>query len=294
MSIVSAGVRHLAELDTGKRFRARVVSNARITPPESDEEVRELVLEIERDDFPYAAGQSLGVLAPGDPEFGKRHHFRLYSVADLPEVSASGKPQIKICVRRCFYVDQFTGERYPGVASNYLCDLAAGAELTVNGPFGLAFEVPEDRTATLVLIGTGTGIAPFRAFVKHLFEQVPDWRGRVWLLYGAKSGLELLYQNDVQNDFANYYDHDTFLAFYALSPRPVWADPIGWDYAIEARGEELWTLLEKSNTYVYLAGLEPMRAELEKVFEGLAGSKEAWQRRKSELVAGRRWIELIY
>jgi hypothetical protein len=37
-----------------------------------------------------------------------------------------------------------------------------------------------------------------------------------------------------------------------------------------------------------------MRAELEKVFEGLAGSKEAWRRRKAALVAAKRWVELVY
>jgi len=287
-------VGRLEDLKGSRRFKARVLASERITPEASDEEVRELVLEVDREDFPYSVGQSVGVVAPGDPEFGKASHFRLYSVADLPEVSASGKPQIKICVRRCFYLDEFTGERHPGVASNYLCNLREGDEITINGPFGLAFEVPEDRTATLLLIGTGTGIAPFRAFMKHLYQDVEDWRGRVWLLYGARSGLELLYQNDVRNDFANYYDHDTFEAFQALSPRPAWADPIGWDYAIEARAEELWQLLEKANTYVYLAGLEPMKAELEKVFVALAGSKERWQRRKAELAAGGRWVELLY
>ena len=42
----------------------------------------------------------------------------------------------------------------------------------------------------------GTGIAPFRAFVKHLYRDIGDWRGQVRLFYGARSGLELLYMND--------------------------------------------------------------------------------------------------
>jgi len=294
MSVASSPVRHLADYDDAERFDALVVSSERLTPPSSAEEVRELVLEVAREDLPYGVGQSIGVIVPGDPEFGKAEHLRLYSVADLPEKSDAGRPRIKICVRRCAYVDEFTGEQYPGVASNYLCDLAAGAHLTVIGPFGLAFEVPEDHGATLILIGTGTGIAPFRAFVKHIFRDVADWHGKIWLLYGAKSGLELLYLNDERDDFCQYYDRETFQAFKALSPRPAWADPIGWDYAIEARSEELWAMLERTNTYVYLAGLEPMRAELEKVFEDLAGSTERWQRRKAELIAGGRWVELLY
>ena len=287
-------VQSLSEHETAKRFQATVVSSERITAEASDEEVRELVIDVDRDDFPYKVGQSVGVVAPGSSEMGQKDHYRLYSVADLPETSESGKPRIKIAVRRCSYVDDYSGERYPGIASNYLCDLAPGDTLTMTGPFGLVFEVPDESDANMILIGSGTGIAPFRAFVKHLHQHVPDWIGRVWLFYGAKSGLEMLYMNDEKDDFQQYYDKDTFQAFQALSPRPNWADPIAWDRAIAERGDELWQLLGDPKTYVYVAGLEKMIGQLDKVFTELAGSKEKWERRKAELVAGRRWVELVY
>jgi ferredoxin--NADP+ reductase len=271
-----------------------VVSTTRITPKESDEEVRELVLDLDRPELSYQVGQSIGVIAPAPGDFGEKEHFRLYSVADLPERSKGGKPRIKIAVRRCTYIDEYSGERYPGVASNYLCDRKAGDELTIAGPFGLPFEVPQERDATLVLIGAGTGIAPFRAFVKHLHRDVSDWRGRIWLFHGARSGLELLYQNDRENDFAKYYDDDTFRAFQALSPRPVWSDPIDWEEAVGRRGAGLWPMLGEPKTYVYVAGLEKMLERLDAVFVKLAGSAKKWERRKAELTAGGRWVELLY
>jgi len=291
---MSEAVTRLEDYDTEKRHKAKVLSSERITPAASDEEVRELVLEIDRKDFHYELGQSVGVLAPGQTEFGQRHHFRLYSVADLPERGESGLPRIKIAVRRCSYIDAYSGERFPGVASNYLCDLRPGDTLTLAGPYGLAFDVPQEMDANLILIGTGTGIAPFRALVKHIYRDVKQWRGKVWLFYGAKSGLELLYMNDEKDDFSQYYDRETFEAFKALSPRPNWADPIAWDRAIAERGDELWKMLGEPKTYVYVAGLEKMREELDKVFAGLAGSELRWQRRKAELMAGERWVELLY
>jgi len=271
-----------------------VAASQRISDDDADEEVRELTLDVDRLDVPYKVGQSIGVFAPGSDAFGNEHHFRLYSVADLPTSGDDGQPRIKICVRRCGYIDDYSGESYRGIASNYLCDLKRGDRLTLAGPFGVAFEVPEEPDANIILIGTGTGIAPFRAFVKHIYHNVKNFKGRVWLFYGGKTGLELLYMNHRLDDFTQYYDQDTFEAFRALSPRPHWADPIAWDQAIAERGEELWTMLGDPKTYVYVAGLEKMRDELDAVFAGMAGSLRKWQRRKAELAAGKRWVELLY
>ncbi|NIP51830.1 MAG: ferredoxin-NADP reductase, partial [Phycisphaerae bacterium] len=160
------------------------------------------------------------------------------------------------------------------------------------GPFGMPFKVPADKSASLLLIGLGTGIAPFRALVKHLYTEVGDWEGKVRLLYGARSGLELLYMNDKRDDFARYYDEKTFAAFKALSPRPNWADPIAWDFAIEDRAEEIWNMLDDDHTFVYVAGLAPVRDALDDLFASIGG--EAWPKRKAELIASDRWVELLY
>ncbi|MCP3980622.1 MAG: ferredoxin-NADP reductase [bacterium] len=291
---MSVAVKRLEDYETEPRFEATVVTTECITAKGVEPEVRELVIDVDRPSFSYSAGQSIGVLAPGSPEFGHEHHFRLYSVADLPQTNDAGRPRITICVRRCSYIDNYSGEVYNGIASNFLCDLNAGDSLITTGPYGLPFEVPEDRDANLILIGTGTGIAPFRAFVKHLYHDVGDWKGRVTLFYGARSGLELLYMNDERDDFAQYYDEETFEAFRALSPRPNWADPIAWDMALSERGAELWEMLGDPKTHVFVAGIEKMRDELDRVFSDLAGSKEKWKRRKAELMAGARWVELLY
>jgi ferredoxin--NADP+ reductase len=291
---MSDGVMRLEDYDTQERFAATIVSSERITPDASDAEVRELVLDVQRSDFSPQIGQSIGIFTPGAEEMGQKERFRLYSVADLPERDPSGNPRIKIAVRRCSYVDEYSGEEYKGLASHYLCDRRPGDTLTLAGPFGLAFEVPEALDATLILIGSGTGIAPFRAFVKHIYGNVPGWEGRICLFYGAKSGLELLYMNDAKNDFTQYYDEDTFEAIQALSPRPGWTDRIDWGSSIGERGEEVWTLLTDAKTCVYVAGLEKMRDELDAVFGTIAGSKEKWARRKAELMAGGRWVELLY
>ncbi len=199
----------LQDYDTTTRYATRVLSRRRLTPAEAAHEVIELGVEVESQEFHAEVGQNVGVLAPGQREFGQEYHFRLYSLADVPQTGDDGRQQFSLCVRRCTGIDRYSGEEYAGVASNYLCDLDVGDTFTVTGPYDRAFDPPRDNEATLVLIGAGTGIAPFRAFVKYLYTRRPEFLGRVLLFHGAETGVDLLYRNDEVDDFSLYYDRDT-------------------------------------------------------------------------------------
>ncbi|MFC4870925.1 ferredoxin-NADP reductase [Negadavirga shengliensis] len=283
---------YLSEYSTKNQYKAKVKKTQRLTPPDA-EEIREILLEVNGADFHCEVDQTFGVLLRHDGEFGNTFHHRLYSVADLP-AKKNGKTQITMLVKRCTYVDDFNGELYPGVSSNYLCDRKVGDEITITGPFELPFKVPEDKNANLILIGMGTGIAPFRAFVKHIYSHEKDFKGKIILFYGAKSGLELLYLNDKDGDLTNYYDEKTFQAFHALSPRPHWSDPISLDAAIEERADEILEMLSQTHTYIYIAGYEKVKQNLDKAFANIMGSQEKWENRKAELVAGKKFAEVIY
>jgi ferredoxin--NADP+ reductase len=282
----------LADFNTQNKYQATIKRTERLTPQNTDE-IREILLEVSQPDFKCEIDQSFGVLVNTTNDFGNTQHHRLYSNADLPR-NDSDKPQITFLVKRCSYVDEFNGERYDGIASNYLCDRKVGDQITITGPFHLPFVVPKDKTANLILIGMGTGIAPFRAFVKHIYKNVKDWEGQIRLFYGARSGLELLYLNDKDGDLTSYYDEETFEAFHALSPRPHWSDPIALDKAIEERASDILELLSRSNTHIYVAGYEKIRNMLDTAFSNILGSKEQWEVRKAELIAGRKWAEVIY
>ena len=140
----------------------------------------------------------------------------------------------------------------------------------------------------------GTGIAPFRAFIKHIYRSEKGWNGKVRLFYGAKSGLELLYLNHKDGDLTQYYDEETFKAFHALSPRPHWEDPITLDSTIESHASEIIEMLSSSNTYLYVGGYEKVLDNLDRAFSAILGSREKWFLRKAELIAGNKWAEIIY
>jgi ferredoxin--NADP+ reductase len=284
----------LEDYPTEPSYTARIINSESITEEASEVEVRELVMQVDDHEFDFEIGQSIGILVRGPREFGHTLHHRLYTVADLPRSGSQGSPRITIVVRRCNYIDEYSGEEYIGINSNYLCDRRPGDTVTITGPFGIPFKVPEDRNAHLLLIGLGTGIAPFRALVKHIYKNVGDWKGKIRLLYGAQSGLELLYMNNKRDDFTNYYDEETFEAIKALSPRPGWADPIAWDYAIEDRAEEITRLLSGDHTHVYIAGQKRIRDALDRLFTEMFGSEMSWAARKAELIDEGRWQELLY
>ncbi len=279
------------EPEQTRLYSATLIRSARITPAESPEEVRHLVFRTADPSFDCSTGQSIRVLAPG--QFGNKHHPRFYTLAD-PEEQTDDGAQFTLCVRRCHYIDDYSGEQYRGVASNYLCDLKPGDSIEFSGPFGLAFPVPENRKAAILMIGMGTGIAPFRAFIRHIYETLGGWQGKVRLFYGARSGLEMLYMNDENSDLANYFDKKTFKAFQAVSPRPSFGVPVEMDKALEQHASEVWAMVKAADSHVFVAGARAMLTQVDKAMAGMAGSADAWQQRKAELVAERRWNEILY
>lgn len=282
----------LSDLNTQDQFSARVLSSQRLTP-DSKEEIREIIISVEDENFNCEVDQSFGVLVEVSDQFGNHMHHRLYSVADVPKKN-NGDLNIKMLVKRCSYVDEFSGEKHNGIASNYLCNRKAGDRITITGPFELPFAIPADRTANLILIGMGTGIAPFRAFIKHIYQEEEGWDGKVRLFYGANSGLELLYLNEEDGDLTQYYDRDTFKAFHSVSPRPHWKDPIALEQSIEDNADEIRDLLEQRNTYMYIAGYQKVREQLDNAMSVILDTKEEWDLRRAELIAGKKWAEILY
>jgi len=285
---------NLDEYDTTNRFPATVQESRRITPQEAKAEVRHIVLSIPDEHMAYEVGESIGVITPGPHAFGNREHLRLYSIADAHWEPGGHAVDIALCVRRCFYIDEVSGERYPGISSNHLCDARPGDSITLTGPYGSAFAIPQENTANILMIGTGTGIAPFRAFIRHVYEERGGWQGKVRLFYGADTGMELLYMNDENQDLVNYYQEETFKAFQAVSPGPLTGVDTALGRTIEDNAQDVWALLQAPDTYLYLAGLRKNVESLEKVMSRIAGSEQAWQKKKKELLFFDRWSELLY
>ncbi|PUE00376.1 MAG: oxidoreductase [Candidatus Sedimenticola endophacoides] len=279
--------------ELGNTFEAEIVGTERVTPSSRDE-VRQITLRIDDPAFRYVEGQSVGVVVEGPHPFGNRYHLRRYAIANDRGMGEDGMVELSILVRRCFYIDEVSGERYPGIASNYLCDRSVGDRITLTGPYRSPFKAPSDPSSNLVMVGTGTGVAPFRGFIKRIYREKGAWQGKVRLFYGAKNGMDLLYMNDINGDLTNYLDEQTFQAFNGIAGRPLGDDTAGLERSLDENAGEIWDLLQESNTYLFLAGLKPVAGAFDKKMSQLAGSEQAWERVKAKISAEGRLSELLY
>jgi ferredoxin--NADP+ reductase len=281
---------NISEADTTE---AIIQSSQRITP-ESTDEVRLIVLRINSPAFYFLEGQNIGVLTPGPHPFGNKLHHRYYTIANANKSADGEGVELELLVRRCFYIDEVSGEQYPGEASNYLCNAQEGDKISITGPHRSPFRIPADKTSNLLMLGTGTGIAPFRAFLRRVYQEQGQWDGKVRLFYGARTGAEMLYMNDINQDLTNYYDQATFKAIQSLSQGLLKDEGDALQNGVNANASEIWSLLQEPKTHVYLSGIKKIAAAFDASMAKMAGSEAQWQAFKQALIEDKRWSELTY
>jgi benzoyl-CoA 2,3-dioxygenase component A len=167
---------------------ATVQGNYRITAAETESEVRHIVLSFGQTVFPVLEGQSVGVILPGQRPDGRPHDIRLYSIASSRDGEKRNGNNIALTVKRS----------PGGLGSNYMCDLKVGEQVMLTGPFGATFLLPNDADTTCLLICTGTGSAPFRAFTERRRRVRPQGSGRHIMFFGARTPAELPYFGPLQ------------------------------------------------------------------------------------------------
>ncbi len=118
---------------------------------------------------------------------------RLYSISS----SAAAAPgEVHITVAEVAFASPFA-QRF-GTASGQLCRRTEpGATFQVYVERNEQFRLPEDPQSPLIMIGAGTGVAPFRAFMQE--REVQEARGRTWLFFGERRfRTDFLYQAEWQ------------------------------------------------------------------------------------------------
>jgi len=261
-------------------FTGKVVSTKRIVGPKATGETCHIIID-HNGDFPYWEGQSWGVIPPGNREKdGKPHSVRLYSIASSRYGDDMTGKTGSLCVRRATYWCPELKADDPakkGICSNFLCDTKPGDEVKMTGPAGKVMLMPEeDPTTDYIMVATGTGIAPYRGFVRRLFvENTPAanaYKGQAWLFLGVANSDALLYDDEWQSVKENYPDN--FRLDYALSREQTNKDG-GKMYIqdkVEEYSDEIFEKLS-NGAHIYFCGLKGMMPGIQDMLKGVAESK---------------------
>lgn len=274
-----------------KPYTAKVLYNERIVGDDAPGETKHMIFNHDGN-MPYLEGQSIGVIAPGVDDRGKANKVRLYSIASSALGDFGDSKTVSLVVKRLVYTND-AGEEVKGVCSNHLCDLKPGDDVMISGPVGITMLMPTDPNATIIMLGTGTGVAPFRSFMRRAFaENNPDYKftGTMWLFLGVPTSSTLLYQEEFEEMKENFPENVRL--DYAVSREQT--DKDGNKMYLQTRmkeyEEELYELFQKDNTYVYMCGLAGMEKGIDDFMsDRFAKDGKDWVSYRKGMKKAKRW-----
>lgn len=261
-------------------FIGKCISNDELVREGGVGTVRHIKFDLRGGDLRYVEGQSIGIIPEGTDDKGKPHKLRLYSIASTRHGDDLDDQTVSLCVRQLEYKHPETGETVYGVCSTYLCHLQPGAEVKITGPVGKEMLLPQDPEANVIMMATGTGIAPFRAYLWRMFKQGEreinkeyQFRGKAWLIFGIPFSANILYKEELEEIAAQYPDN--FRLTYAISREQQNAK--GGKMYIQDRvaehADEIWHMLKDEKTHSYICGLKGMEDGIDAAMSEAAGKE---------------------
>jgi sulfite reductase (NADPH) flavoprotein alpha-component len=168
---------------------------------------------------------------------------RLYSIASSPRCHAS---QVHLTVGLLRY--ERNDRSYQGAASSYLgLHLRPGRPVSVFVQPAHAFRLPTDASSSVIMIGPGTGIAPFRAFLEE--RACAGASGRNWLFFGnQRRDVDFLYRDELEAFAAKRVLTRMDLAFSRDQASKVYVQ-----HRMIDAGQELWRWIA-NGAYLYACG----------------------------------------
>jgi ferredoxin--NADP+ reductase len=255
--------------------------------------VQHLTFDLSEGDLHYVEGQSIGIVPPGTDNKGKPHKLRLYSIASTRHGDKGDDKTVSLSVRQLEYQDPETKETVYGVCSTYLCHLELGADVAITGPVGKEMLLPDDEDATIIMLATGTGIAPFRAYLWRMFkEQHEDYKfkGLAWLIFGIPKSENILYKEDLEKLAAEFPDN--FRLTYAISREQTNSEGgrMYIQHRVAEHAEEIWNLVQQPKTHTYMCGLKGMEGGIDEALSTAAAANGVnWSDYQKQLKKDHRW-----
>lgn len=214
---------------------------------------------------------------------------RQYSISSSPLVSPN---EVQLTVSIVRYRGPDGGPR-GGVVSTYLADLPDGTAVPVFLQRSPHFRPPEDPATPMIMVGPGTGIAPFCGFLQE--RRALGHRGPNWLFFGDQHRSQNFYyredlQDMVDDGFLNRLD----LAFSRDQPKRVYVQHKMLDY-----GADVWRWLDDGAHFYVCGDAARMARDVDDALTDIIRthgrmSADAARDYKREMVAEKRYVRDVY
>lgn len=167
---------------------------------------------------------------------------RLYSISSA---WVDNPREVHLTVSAVRY--EFEGTQRGGVCSTYLADHADGDDIGIFVQKANHFRPPTDPDAPMIMVGPGTGIAPFRSFLHR--RRALDHPGPNWLFFGERNAAtDFYYRDEIEAMHARGFLTELDLAFSRDQPEKVYVQDL-----MRRRGAEIWRWLQ-AGAHLYVCG----------------------------------------
>jgi sulfite reductase (NADPH) flavoprotein alpha-component len=169
-------------------------------------------------------------------------HGRVYSIASSPAM-VGDEAHLTVAV-----VGSDTDRKLlAGAASHYVVNTPAESNVQVWIERNDRFRVPVDGSRDIIMIGPGTGVAPFRGFLQE--REATGATGRNWLFYGGRTLYhDFLYQLEWQQALKRKALHRVDVAFSRDQEKKIYVQ-----HRLREAGKELYSWLS-NGAYLYVCG----------------------------------------
>jgi benzoyl-CoA 2,3-dioxygenase component A len=133
----------------------------------------------------------------------------------------------------------------------------------VTGPFGATFLMPNDPNADILMICTGTGSAPFRAFTERRRRAAPGAPGRMIMFFGARAPGELPYFGPLQKVSDSLLEKHLVFSRLPGQPKQYVQD------RMRAHSTPVAEVLKRDRGHVFICGLKGMEGGVDSALDDI-------------------------
>ena len=222
----------------------------------------------------------LGVLKPLQP--------RLYSISSSPKENPN---EVQLTVSAVRY--NVVGVPRRGVCSTYLADYAGSDDIGIYVQKSSHFRPPSDPAAPMIMVGPGTGIAPFRAFLHE--RRALGHTGPNWLFFGEQhAATDFYYREEIEE-----LRRDGFLTELDVAFSRDQSEKIYVQDRMRERGALLWEWLQNGAHFYVCGDAERMAKDVDGALSGVVAQYGKLAPRSAEayvkaLAAEKRYVRDVY